>query len=165
MAVSGRYLSASKEGLLTFWTKKFTSPLTQRVLKGVVGSTPIWVTAVEVVLDARLVIVATSNCDLTWYFYGTKSLERISRIHQLPGCILAMSFYTEAHHEGSNRISYLAWGDEFGGLGLIIFSRCPSKTDIGNPNQTDAERKKKAPRATRWGSYQRRGILILVVFC
>lgn len=125
-------------------------PSSQRVVKGVVGTTPIWITAIEVAQKSRLIIVATTNCDMTFYFYGTKTIDRISRIHQLPGCIMSMHFYSESLHQGSNRISFLTWGDEFGGLGLIIFSYDPLKTDIGNPNQTDAEKKKKIPRRTRY---------------
>lgn len=126
--ISGTYLTVSKEGVLAFWNNNLRKCVVHQAYNP--QKVALWITAVAVLYESRVVVIATSGCDLTFYYNGLKKFEKLCRVTQFPGAILVMSYYCDAQRP-IGQPAYLSCGDEEGGVTIISFHKCASKTELG----------------------------------
>ncbi|ESO07756.1 hypothetical protein HELRODRAFT_170304 [Helobdella robusta] len=126
-----RYFTCSRDGVINFWSSNFqtsdTFILHSYIAKGTTLS--YWVTSAEVIPEAKLIAIATTNFSLFLFRYGNnKEFEMTTKIEKFPGTITCLSYYKD---DQPNNASFLTWGDEYGGVGVIAFHVNPARTAIG----------------------------------
>ena len=126
---------------MNFWSYNFQTKDTYFLHSFIARGTTLsyWVTAAEFIPDARLLVIATTNFNLYLFHHGNnKEFELNTKIEKFPGTIVCLSYHKE---EPPSNTSFLTWGDEYGGIGVIAFHVNPGKTSIGVNSKNNFNKK------------------------
>ncbi len=131
----GRFATVSKEGLLCFWGFRMNLLSTFQIESPCVTTKSIWITDMVVMTSANMVALCTTARNMILYDITANRFNRLSYITGLNACTTAM------HYSGSlpssltpvtmsSNNTYLSWGDDKGGISVIIFEKPPQFTPL-----------------------------------
>ena len=136
---SGRYITVSKEGVLSIWDMKMKHVKTyNNLIDATDRSTPPWLLGLVCMYNVGLVGLSSTDRDITLYdMQGSHFLKR----HCLTGldnCITCMSYWVNLS-DLNNAI--LSWGDTSGSVYVFVFNQClhggPFGSYSGSGKRTD----------------------------
>lgn len=119
---SGRYITASKDGVLSFWDMKMKHVKTyNNLIDAADRATPPWLLGLVCMYNVGLIGLSSTDRDITFFdMQGSHFLKR----HSLTGmdnCITCMSYWVNLS-DLNNAI--LTWGDTSGSVYVFVFNQC-----------------------------------------
>lgn len=119
---NGRYITLSKEGILSIWTLQMKCITTFNCMVDIGDrATQPWIVGLACLYNVGMIALSSTDRDITIFDIQSGNFLKRYHLTGLEDCITCMNYWVDPDDFNQSR---LFWGDTSGSVCMIVFSEC-----------------------------------------